>query len=239
MNVQLPQLGDAPNAPFPETSTALRHPNGLLAWGGDFHPERILAAYHRGIFPWYAEDEPILWWSPAPRCVLRPGDVHLSRRTRRRYHTGDYRITADTAFSEVIKSCAAPRRDAEGTWISAPLQASFTALHNEGHAHSIEVWRGELLVGGLYGLALGRMFFGESMFSRESDGSKLALVALCKQLHAWDFPLLDCQVPNPHLRSMGAVSLSRNEFESTLERALRLPFEAGHWTKRFQVASRW
>ena len=239
MSPELPCLGDTPDAPFPKTSAALRYPNGLLAWGGDFHPQRLLAAYHRGIFPWYAAGEPILWWSPAPRCVIKPPEVHLSRRTRRRYHSGNYRISADTAFADVINACAGPRRDGEGTWITQPLLESFMTLHARGLAHSVEVWRGELLVGGIYGLALGRMFFGESMFSREQDASKFALVALCKQLQAWDFPLLDCQVPNRHLRSMGAVSLSRGEFESSLQRATALPFEAGSWTARFHVDARW
>lgn len=239
MSPELPCLGDTPDAPFPNTSSALRYPNGLLAWGGDFHPQRLLAAYRRGIFPWYATGEPILWWSPAPRCVIKPQHVHLSRRTRRRYHSGNYRISADTAFADVISACAGPRRDGEGTWITPPLQESFIALHRQGLAHSVEVWWGERLVGGIYGLALGRMFFGESMFALEQDASKLALVALCKQLHAWDFPLVDCQVPNPHLRSMGAVSLSRGEFEASLEHATNLPFEVGSWTARFQVNARW
>ena len=239
MSPQLPGLGAAPDAPFPDTRSALRYPNGLLAWGGDFHPGRMLAAYRRGIFPWSTEGEPILWWSPDPRCVIRPGKVHLSRRTQRRYHSGDYRISADTAFNEVIAGCAAPRREGGGTWITTPLREAFILLHGEGHAHSVEVWRDELLVGGIYGLALGRVFFGESMFSLQADVSKLALIALCRQLHAWDFPLLDCQVPNRHLGSMGAINLPRNAFESELAHAVDLPFERGSWRKRFRVDARW
>jgi len=239
MSLQLPRLGAASDSPFPETKTALRDPNGLLAWGGDFNLTRMLAAYSRGIFPWSAAEEPILWWSPHPRCVIEPTNVHLSRRTKRRYNSGIFRITADTAFEAVITGCAAPRQENAGTWITTPLRKAFVALHCGGYAHSVEVWRGELLVGGIYGLAIGRMFFGESMFSREIDASKLALVALCKQLQAWDFPLLDCQVPNGHLRSMGSTSLPRKEFEIRLAEAIRLPFEVGSWTERFQVEARW
>ena len=239
MNLQLPRVGTAPDAPFPDTKTALSNPNGLLAWGGDFNLTRMMAAYRRGIFPWSAAEEPILWWSPHPRCVIEPANVHVSKRTRRRHHSGIFHITADTAFESVITGCAAPRREDAGTWITTPLREAFVALHRGGNAHSVEVWRGDSLVGGIYGLAIGRMFFGESMFSREPDASKLALVALCKQLQAWNFPLLDCQVPNPHLRSMGAIRLPRKDFETRLAEAIQLPFEVGSWAQRFEVDARW
>ena len=237
--LHLPMLGDAADAPFPPTADALLHPNGLLAWGGDLHPKRLLNAYRRGIFPWYSDDEPILWWSPAPRCVLLPERVHLSRRTRRRYNSGAFHITADTVFEQVIKACAAPRKPGEGTWITAAMQEAFLKLHHQGHAHAVEVWKDGQLVGGIYGLALGRMFFGESMFSRKSDASKIALIALCRQLVHWDFPLLDCQVPNPHLKSMGAVVISRDDFETKLAEAVNTPFLAGSWTERFNETARW
>jgi len=237
--LHLPCLGPDPTDPFPPAAAALSHPNGLLAWGGGLEPERLLSAYRQGIFPWYAEGEPILWWSPAPRCVIFPRSVHLSRRTRRRYNACRYRITADTAFAEVISACAAPRRGAAGTWITAALQEAFNRLHIDGHAHSVEVWRDSRLVGGVYGLALGSVFFGESMFSRETDASKIALVALCRQLQAWQFSILDCQVPNPHLRSLGAVDIPRQEFEQHLREGVRRPAVPAPWTSAFAVKSRW
>jgi leucyl/phenylalanyl-tRNA--protein transferase len=237
--IHLPCLGDDAAAPFPPTSQALLKPNGLLAWGGDLEPERLLAAYRLGIFPWYTESEPILWWSPAPRCVIFPADVHLSRRTRRRYHSGNYRITADTAFDQVIAACAAPRGNESGTWITKDMQCAFNRLHAEGYAHAVEIWRGNSLIGGIYGLALGKVFFGESMFSRETDASKIALVALCRQLTAWGYELLDCQVPNPHLRSLGAVQLSRAAFESRLHAGVNRSGNPGPWTGSFAVSERW
>lgn len=238
-SLQLPRLGADPRATFPPTGEALAQPNGLLAWGGGLEPERLLAAYRLGIFPWYSPDEPILWWSPAPRCVLFPAQVHLSRRTRRRYNSGEFTLTADSVFSEVIRGCAAPRGEDPGTWITAELQAAFSQLHIAGHAHSVEVWREGKLAGGIYGLALGRMFFGESMFSRETDASKVALIALCRQLERWHFGLLDCQVPNPHLKSMGATRISRQQFEQQLQHLTTQPWHPGLWTERFTVSPRW
>jgi leucyl/phenylalanyl-tRNA--protein transferase len=217
----------------------LLRPNGLLAFGGDLQPERLLSAYRLGIFPWYTEGEPILWWSPAPRCVLFPSAVHLSRRTRRRYHGGGYRVTADTAFSAVVAACAAPREGESGTWITAAMRQAFNRLHQLGHAHAVEVWRDKQLLGGIYGLALGKVFFGESMFSRETDASKIALIALCRQLEAWQFALLDCQMPNPHLQSLGAVTLPRADFERRLRHLAAQPCATGSWTKRFTVEARW
>jgi leucyl/phenylalanyl-tRNA--protein transferase len=237
--LDLPRLADDPGAPFPATRQALKSPNGLLAWGGNLHPQRLLAAYRKGIFPWYSEGQPLLWWSPAPRCVMFPGEVHLSRRTRRRYNSGRYRLTADSAFGEVIAACAGPRARDRGTWITPELRAAFEHLHRRGHAHSIEVWQEDRLCGGIYGLAIGSAFFGESMFSRSTDASKFALVALCRLLDAWGFGLLDCQVSNPHLRRMGAVEISRARFESMLRSLVDEPREAGSWRERASFAPRW
>lgn len=238
-NFHLPMLANEPDAPFPDTGEALLHPNGLLAWGGDLSSERLLNAYRQGIFPWYSEDEPILWWSPAPRCVIFPENVHVSRRTRRRFNAGQFTISADTAFSKVIAACAESRKPGEGTWITPAMQNAFELLHQQSHAHSVEVWRDDRLVGGIYGLAMGRMFFGESMFNRETDASKIALIALCRQLQRWDFRLLDCQVPNPHLKSMGAVVIPREQFEEKLRQGLAQPFAPGPWTDRFTADERW
>ena len=212
----LPRLADDPGAPFPPTTTALDNPNGLLAGGGDLSPQRILNAYRRGIFPWFSDNSPILWWSPDPRCIIVPDKVHLSRRTRRRFNSGQYRLTLNTAFSEVIHACAAAREEQEGTWLTGGMQEAYIDLHRLGYAHSLEVWLGAELAGGIYGLAIGAAFFGESMFSRHTDGSKIALVALCKLLCRSGMPLLDCQVGNPHLFSMGAEEVSRKVFETRL-----------------------
>lgn len=212
----IPILGSDPKSPFPSTTMALEQPQGLLAVGGDLSPTRLVNAYRQGIFPWYSDDQPILWWSPAPRCVIYPDAVHVSRRLRRRYNQGQFTLEADMAFSEVIEACAAPRQDQEGTWITAEMKLAYIRLHEMGIAHSIEVRVDDELAGGIYGLALGSVFFGESMFSKREDASKIALVALCRQLHEWGFTLLDCQVSNPHLLSMGAREISRENFERYL-----------------------
>jgi len=231
----IPVLASDPESPFPPTDQALETPSGLLAVGGDLSPARLLNAYHHGIFPWYSDDQPILWWSPAPRCVLYPKHVHISRRLRRRYNQGQLSLTADQAFSSVIEACAGPRRDYDGTWITDEMCSAYIQLHELGIAHSVEVWAGEDLVGGIYGLALGRVFFGESMFSKREDASKMALVALCRQLQQWDFTLLDCQISNPHLVSMGATEITRKEFHQYLQTATG----AGHWRTDFGCDSRW
>ena len=235
----LPKLEDDPSAPFPPTATALTRPAGLLAWGGGLEAERLLSAYRQGIFPWYSAGDPILWWSPNPRCVLFPQQVHLSRRTRRRFHSGAFRLEADSAFDDVIRACAGPRRDQPGTWITQEMQEAYGALHRAGYAHSVEVWRDSVLVGGIYGIALGRMFYGESMFSGEPDASKIALFALCQHLQARNFALLDCQVPNPHLMTMGAVEISRQDFEVRLHQLVAQPGLPGSWTGRLEVKQRW
>jgi len=236
---ELQRLGAAPDAPFPPARDALKSPNGLLAWGGDLHPRRLLSAYRAGIFPWYSEGQPVLWWSPAPRCVLFPAHVHLSRRTRRRYNSERYRLSADTAFRAVVAACAGPRNNESGTWITPDMQEAYSELHHMGFAHSVEVWREDTLCGGIYGLAIGSVFFGESMFSHCTDASKIALVALCRQLDAWNYGLLDCQVGNPHLFRMGAVELTRSQFERWLEQLISPPREPGSWHETFCAQARW
>lgn len=201
---------------FPPPATALDEPDGLLAAGGDLSPARILAAYQHGIFPWFNPGEPILWWSPNPRTVLYPEQLHISRSLHKVLRQEIYRVSLDTAFVQVMQACAQPRSGASGTWISQEIIAAYTQLHHAGVAHSVEVWRGEELVGGLYGLALGRMFFGESMFSRADNASKVGFAHLVRQLQLWNFPLIDCQVANAHLFSLGAVEISRETFQQML-----------------------
>ena len=237
--LDLPRLGDDPDAPFPPISSAMDSPNGLLAWGGDLHPQRLLAAYRLGIFPWYSAGQPLLWWSPAPRCVIFPRQVHLSRRTRRRYNSGIYRLTADAAFPAVIAACAQPREEDSGTWITSDMRRAYVELHRRGKAHSVEVWHEQDLCGGIYGVAIGSVFFGESMFSRRTDASKIALVALCRQLDQWGYGLLDCQVGNPHLFRMGAVEISREAFQEWLEDLLERPQPDGIWSDRARFEAAW
>jgi leucyl/phenylalanyl-tRNA--protein transferase len=237
--LDLPRLPEDPRAPFPPTQEALESPNGLLAWGGDLEPDRLMAAYRLGIFPWYSEGQPVLWWSPAPRCVVFPEEVYLSRRTRRRYNSGRYRLSSDQAFDRVVEACAEPRSYDTGTWITHDLRRAFGRLHRIGHAHSVEVWQAEELVGGIYGLAVGAVFFGESMFHRQVDASKVALVALCRLLARWGFGLLDCQVGNPHLFRMGAVELPRRDFEARLALLTDEPGEPGSWAERAHFETRW
>jgi len=196
-----------------------------LAWGGDLEPERLLRAYRQGIFPWFSPGEPILWWSPAPRCVIIPGEVHLSKRTRQRYNSGQFTITADQAFGQVIAACAAPREGQDGTWISDEMQTAYGRLHQAGHAHSVEVWNQDRLAGGIYGLALGQVFFGESMFSRETDASKVCLVHLVARLRAGGYTLLDCQFMTDHLRQFGVVEISRDRYRQLLGKALKVEAE--------------
>lgn len=203
---QLPQL-DPYRFRFPAVQGALDEPNGLLAFGGDLRPGRLLAAYRQGIFPWYNEP-PILWWSPNPRAVIFPERLHVSRSLRKTLRRGDFEVTIDRAFSNVVAGCA----DRKSTWISREMRRAYIQMHELGHAHSIEVWRDDYLVGGLYGIALGQVFFGESMFSRATDASKIALVYLCGQLHQWNFRVIDCQVGNDHTRSLGAVAIDREQF---------------------------
>ena len=215
--------------PFPPVEEALVEPNGLLAAGADLSPPRLVEAYARGIFPWFNEDDPILWWSPDPRMVLFVGELRVSRSLRRVIASGRFRVTADTAFDAVMAGCAEPRGDQEGTWITAEMRAAYSALAARGLAHAIEVWEGDALVGGLYGVAIGRMFFGESMFSRVSNASKVALAHLVRQLARWDFELLDCQMATAHLASLGAREIPRRDFVARVERLVRQPPVPAPW----------
>ena len=218
---------------FPPADDALEDPDGLLAVGGDLSSERLLLAYRNGIFPWFSEDQPILWWSPDPRCVLIPDDIHISRSLRRTLNQQRFSVTADRCFSRVIRLCATTR--AEGTWITDEMMAAYSRLHRQGHAHSIEVWnpQGEL-AGGMYGVALGRCFFGESMFSLETNASKVLMVHLARQLAAWGYQLMDCQVESRHLMSMGARTIPRAEFLSILRACVKRKADQPDWTFTWQ-----
>ncbi len=205
---------------FPSVENALREPNGLLAVGGDLSPERLLEAYSKGIFPWFNADEPILWWSPNPRMVLFPEEIKISRSLRKTLKKEHYQIRTDDSFTQVMHACASPRKGQAGTWIHPKMIAAYTALHEMGLAHCVETWMDGELVGGLYGVALGKVFFGESMFSYVPDASKIALVHLAKQLQRWEFGLIDCQVKTGHLTSLGAREISRCEFSQQLDRLI-------------------
>lgn len=209
---------------------ALRNPDGLLAAGGDLSPARLLNAYRHGIFPWFGEGQPILWWSPDPRMVFETASFELPSRFRRQLRKSSWTLRADTAFARVITACASiPRKDQGGTWITADMAAAYIELHRLGHAHSIEVFAGQTLVGGIYGVAVGRMFFGESMFSAQSGGSKLALAGLCRLLGQWGWPLIDAQLENPHLVSLGAQRLPREQFMARVEVLVAMAGRPGTW----------
>lgn len=208
---------DTDKLDFPSVENALEDPNGLLAVGGDLSKERILAAYRRGIFPWYEESQPILWWSPQPRTILYPEQIYVNRSLRKALRRGDYSVSFDMAFNAVLDGCAALSPKRPGTWITDDMRAAYLSLHNDGWAHSVEVWRDDILIGGLYGMGIGKLFFGESMFSREANASKIALVHLCGQLQEWGYPLIDCQVGNDYLDSMGAQEINRDKFRQYLD----------------------
>ncbi|WP_447749669.1 leucyl/phenylalanyl-tRNA--protein transferase [Pseudomonas nicosulfuronedens] len=208
------------NFDFPPLDKALQEPNGLLAAGGDLNPQRLVQAYRHGCFPWYQDGQPILWWSPDPRTVLFPEELHVSRSLAKLIRQQQYQVTIDQDFEQVIQGCASPRDYADGTWITSPMQDAYCQLHRLGVAHSAEAWSGNELVGGLYGLAIGRLFFGESMFSRADNASKVAFVTLMQRLKAAGFVLIDCQMPTQHLHSFGARAISRREFASYLRRHL-------------------
>lgn len=204
---------------------------GLLAVGGDLSTERLLVAYRNGIFPWYSGGQPILWWSPNPRMILWPEELHVSRSLKRVVKRGVFRVTADTAFEEVVYGCATtPRRGERGTWITPAMHHAYCALHHEGYAHSMECWEGDALAGGLYGVALGGCFFGESMFTRQTNASKVAMVHLAAALVEWDFDFVDCQLSNPHLDFLGAQEIPRRQFLELLRDGLRKPGRHGKWT---------
>jgi leucyl/phenylalanyl-tRNA---protein transferase len=229
-----PLLADDPRAPFPPADSALRDPDGLLAIGGDLAPGRLLNAYRHGIFPWYSAGQPILWWSPDPRTVFRTDRVRLSSRFRRWLRQSAWEVRADTAFAEVIAACARlPRPGQRGTWITRDMRAAYIELHRLGYAHSVEVFDGPRLAGGIYGVAIGRMFFGESMFSGQSGGSKVALAALALRLREWAWPLIDAQVANAHLLSLGAETWPRRDFLSAATRLVEADAPPGPWTRRF------
>ncbi len=226
----IPRLGHSPEALFPPPDEALEEPDGLLAWGGDLSPTRLLRAYAHGIFPWYSEDDPILWWCPEQRCILRTDQVHVARRLGRQLRQGTWQVTADLAFDQVVSGCANTRT---ATWIMPEMMHAYGQLHELGHAHSIEVWDEDELIGGLYGVALGQMFFGESMYSARTNASKVVLAQLCRVLDQWGFSWLDCQVPNPHLFRMGAQRISRTEFLDGVRKRVSQPRPPGSWTQRF------
>ncbi|OGI43872.1 MAG: leucyl/phenylalanyl-tRNA--protein transferase [Candidatus Muproteobacteria bacterium RBG_16_64_11] len=225
MNLLRPGTNDLRFPPV-ETST----PEGLVAVGGDLRPERLLAAYRHGIFPWYGADQPILWWSPDPRTVLFPAKLKIARSLRKTLRQGKFRVTLDQAFDTVMRACAGPRGDQpSGTWITPAMHEAYVRLHALGHAHSVEAWDDGQLVGGLYGVALGAAFFGESMFSRATDASKVAFVHLVRQLEAWGYALVDCQVASAHLFSLGAEEIPRTDFLAQLAAALARPGRPAPW----------
>ncbi len=218
---------------FPETSLALDDPDGLLAVGGDLSVPRLLEAYRRGIFPWYSENQPILWWSPSPRTILRPENLHLGRSNKKLLRQNPFTIRVDTAFHQVITHCSSINRpDQDGTWIMDETIEAYTALYAAGYAHSIEAWRDGNLVGGLYGVSLGKVFFGESMFSLESGASKVAFMHLVKTLKEWEYQLIDCQIHTDYLASFGAVEISRDTFELALREAVHQE-DVNQWAKNW------
>jgi leucyl/phenylalanyl-tRNA--protein transferase len=224
---------EGPDA-FPPAREALGEPNGLLAVGGSLSSDWLLSAYPKGIFPWYEEGQPILWWSPNPRAILRPEDLHVSRRLRRSRRRSRLRITADCAFDAVIRSCAAPRRHANATWITPQMCSAYLQMHTLGWAHSFEAWRDDDLVGGLYGLAIGSVFFGESMFSKVTDSSKLAFVDAVEYLQARGYELIDCQVWSGHLKSLGARMMPRDDFLAALGALCKPRRALGSWRDDFE-----
>ena len=208
---------------FPPLEHALDEPEGLLAAGGDLSVPRLLAAYRRGIFPWYSAGQPVLWWAPDPREVLAPAEFKCSRSLAKTLRNRGFEISFDRAFGEVVSACAARRENSTGTWITSEMQAAYCELHARGHAHSVEVRLGDALVGGLYGVLMGRVFFGESMFSRERDASKAALARLAERGHVAGLQLIDCQLPTPHLRSLGSRPMGRSEFSALVAEATTGP----------------
>jgi leucyl/phenylalanyl-tRNA--protein transferase len=227
---------DPPEA-FPDISRAMREPDGLLAAGGDLGEARLLTAYRLGIFPWYDAGQPILWWSPDPRCVLCPGEFHASRRLRRELRRSNAEIRFNTRFDDVVAACAEPRPGQHGTWITHEMIAAYTRLHVDGWAHSIEVWACDTLIGGLYGVAIGRVFFGESMFSRQSNASKYALFTVSQYLQTKGFALIDCQVMSHHLTTLGATLMPRDQFAGVLETACEPPGKFLAWPGKPVAAS--
>ena len=217
-----------PGDPFPSVERALKEPSGLLCAGGDLSVERLLEAYRHGIFPWYSRDEPLLWWSPDPRMVLHCDELKVPRSLAKSVRNKGYEVRVDTAFEAVLEGCS---NRAEGTWLGADMRSAYVALHRAGHAHCFETWRENKLVGGLYGVAIGRMFYGESMFSRATDASKVALVALVQELKARSFPLIDCQMNTPLLASLGAREIPRRAFLRALSALVNYTEPSGKWSR--------
>jgi len=220
-----------PGEPFPPVERALRNPNGLLAAGGDLSAGRLLDAYRHGVFPWYSGSEPLLWWSPDPRMVLYCDELKVSRSLAKSARNKGYEVRIDTCFSKILDSCSGPRKGESGTWLGRDMKAAYLALHHAGYAHSFETWLGDDLVGGLYGVAIGRMFYGESMFSRETDASKVALVNLVDFLRERKFPLLDCQMHTPLLASLGAREIPRRSFLRALATLVNYAESPGKWSR--------
>jgi leucyl/phenylalanyl-tRNA--protein transferase len=219
----------APDQPFPPVHRALREPNGLLAAGADLSLHRLIEAYRHGIFPWYSEGQPVLWWSPDPRMVLFPDEISISRSLRKRLRNRAFEVRVDSCFTQVMRECAEPRAGQAGTWITDDILAAYTSLHAAGVAHSVEAWMDGELVGGLYGVAIGRVFFGESMFMRATDASKVALAHLARQLERWSFGVIDCQMATAHLSSLGAREISRKDFLLALSDLVNYPTHTGTW----------
>ncbi len=217
------------DSPFPPAELAQHAPNGLLAAGGNLTSTRLLDAYRQGIFPWFNEEDPVLWWSPDPRMVLFPSEFRISHSLRKTLHSRSFEIRTDTAFEAVMRRCAAPRAGQKGTWIHEEMIAAYTALHQMGHAHSVETWKDGELAGGLYGVAIGRLFCGESMFSRQTDASKVALAHLAAQLRLWNFGIIDCQMNTAHLASLGAREIPRTEYLQRLQELVNYPDIASPW----------
>lgn len=214
---------------FPDVSLALREPDGLLAVGGDLSPERIISAYRNGVFPWYSDGQPILWWSPDPRTVLVPEKLKISTSLRKKLRGRRFSVTIDSAFAQVIRRCSEPRSGSGDTWITGEMQDAYIRLHRLGHAHSVETWLDEQLVGGLYGVSIGKVFFGESMFSRQSDASKIAFAHLVRRVESWGVSLIDCQVYTAHLASLGAEEIPRRSFIVQLEALCDAELDSEAW----------
>lgn len=218
---------------LPPAHDALAHPNGLVAAGGRLSTDWLISAYKRGIFPWYEEGQPVLWWSPDPRSVLWTDELRISRSLRRAIRRRAFEITSDVAFEAVIHACAEPRQYTSSTWITTQMATAYIRLHEAGWAHSFEAWQGDRLVGGLYGVAIGRVFFGESMFSRATDSSKVAFAAATRFLASRNMPIIDCQIPSAHLTSLGAIEMPREKFVGILRKLCRPTRAEGSWRQEF------
>ncbi|MEH6452997.1 MAG: leucyl/phenylalanyl-tRNA--protein transferase [Psychromonas sp.] len=231
MTFYLPELSPD-NLHFPDVNKALEEPDGLLAVGGDLTPERVIAAYRQGIFPWFSDDQPILWWSPSERATIAPSQCHISKSMRRLLNKKNFTVTINHAFSEVIEACAQPRQTQAETWITKSMQQAYIKLHQESHAHSVEVWFDNQLVGGLYGVCVGGLFCGESMFSLRNNASKIAFIALCEHFDKHNGQKIDCQMVTPHLQSLGVEGKPRQEFINELAILKKVQVDPACWPKQ-------